>query len=74
MTSKAKDKPVVPKKKRKTHSSRVYRSMKEFKEEFLPISYRKEQLKKDSQDTENHGAILAQEHLEEIRRELRRQS
>ena len=72
MTSKAKSKPAVSKKRKKTHSPRVYRSMKEFKKEFLPVSYRKERLEKDSQDTENLGAILAQEHLEKIRRELRR--
>lgn len=72
MTPKGKAKRSTKRKESK-RDSKVYHSVKEFNQKFLPVSYRQERLKEKGKDSENLGASLAQEHLEEIRRELQRQ-
>ena len=52
---------------------KVFRSMKEFKEHYLPNSYEKEQLEEKNRDPKSLGASMAQDYLEKVRRELERQ-
>ena len=56
----------------KKTTRKVFHSIVEFKEHFLPNSHEKELMREKSQDPENFGTGLAQEFLEGVRQELRR--
>ena len=56
----------------KKMTKKVFHSIVEFKEYFLPNSHAKELLREKSQDPKTFGTGLAQEFLEGVQRELRR--
>ena len=51
-------------------NSKSFRSIAEVKEHFLPRFYEEEQQHKKSQDPESFGISLAQQYLDDIRRQL----
>ena len=56
----------------KKQTEKVYRSMAEFKEHFLPNSYAKELAHERSQDPKSFGTGLVQELLESVKQQLRK--
>ena len=52
-------------------TKKVFHSIVEFKEHFLPNSHKKELLREKSQDPESFGTGLAQEFLKGVQKELR---
>lgn len=63
----------MPKKQQKKKTKKEYRSIKEFKEHYLPKAYEKEKMQQVYEDPKSLGASMAQEHLERVRRELEEQ-
>ena len=53
-------------------AQKVFHSMKEFKEHYIPNAYEKEQLEKKRRDLEDLGGTMAQDYLEKVKRELER--
>ena len=56
----------------KKRTPTVFRSMKEFKEHYIPNAYEKEQLERKRRDLEDLGGTMAQDYLEKVKRELER--
>lgn len=56
----------------KKQTEKVYRSIEEFKEHFLPNFYKKELANEKKRDPKHFETGLIQELLESVRRELRR--
>ena len=57
---------------RKEQNDKVYRSIVEFKEHFLPNSHKKELDQEKSLDPKSYGTGLVKELLEGIKREFRK--
>lgn len=58
----------------KKRERRLFRSMKEYREHYLPNAYEKEQLEEMNRDPKSLGASMAQDYLEKVRRELEKEN